>query len=109
MPAFDDVKRSRFKMTIIGIAVVMPFMVFTCWTIYYAWVHKEFNIIAPFSLLGSLIASTIAGIGYYVKKETERGSLLNFSNITNTASNVAKKGKKILEGEDYSDPKEIPL
>lgn len=101
MKGLNDMQRSRLKLTIVGVVVLVLGMLFPVYIINKAADRFIFDISPPWVAFG-IIVTTIGGIiGYYVNKESIRPSLLT--------TNIFDGVKKILPGEDESDPENIPL
>ena len=94
-------QRSRLKLTIVGVVVLILGLLFPIYIIDKASDRYIFDISPPWVAFG-IVVTTIGGvIGYYVNRETARPSFLT--------TNIFDGVKKILPGEDESDPKDIPL
>ena len=97
----NDMQRSRLKLTIAGMVSILVVMLFPIIIISKAAKINVFDINAPWVFLTSCVTVFSGIIGYYVAKESLRPSLL--TNI------ISSPVKKILKGEDESDPEIIPL
>ncbi len=98
-------QRSRLKMTLFGIGVLL----LSLWPILRIIEKKMDNHIFELEpeIMGYLGILSLVGaiIGYYTNRETSRPSLEN-----NTYVNVEKSEEyRELDGEDKTDPEEIPL
>lgn len=102
MNKLNSMQRSRLKLTIVGAALMFAVLLFPIYIINKAAESAIFEVSAPWIALGTII-TTIGGIiGYYVNKESYRPSLISTNIVTNAK-------EKILDGEDESDPDNIPL
>lgn len=102
----NDMQRSRLKMTFFGTGVLLGIALFCMYIILEAAKVNQYDIVAPWTALG-ICATSIAGvISYYTNRETVRPSLLTNTTIVGA---IADEAKKILPGEDETDPEEMPF
>jgi hypothetical protein len=101
---FTGMARSRLKVTFIFGGFGMVGVFFTMFMIWKASEVGQYDVVAAWSSLGSIYVATLAVSGYYLSRETQRPSLLS-----NTFVGMADVEKRILDGEDESDPESIPL
>lgn len=97
----NDLQRSRLKLTIAGMAVIVLVLLVPIFIIFKASSINLYEINAPWIFLGTSITAFATLAGYYINKESIRPSLLT--------TNIFDGVKKILPGEDESDPENIPL
>jgi len=102
----SDLKRSRLKLTIVIIIALIGLLYVPIDVIYAAIEKDKFDLINPWAAFIAIITTLGMVGGYYINKETERSSLL--SNVFNFPSEEMTE-KKVLDGEDESDPHEMPI
>lgn len=101
MKSLNNLQRSRLKLTLVAAAFLMVLAVFPMWIIYLAAGSGIFQLAAPWIYLGTIVTTIGLVFGYYINKESSRPSL--FSTVFNSPV------KRILKGEDETDPEDIPL
>lgn len=100
----NDLKRSRLKLTIF-LVITLILLLYVPIDIIYIGVEKEkFDLVNPWAAFIAIISTIGLVTGYYINKETERSSLL-----TNIINMPEDQEKKVLPGEDNSDPDEMPF
>lgn len=107
MPKIDNINRSRLKVTIVASVALIILAFFPMWFIYFAAVRGEFHAVAAWSSWAATITAMATLAGFYIKKDSDRPSFVN-----NTVSNIhvpELMERKVLDGEDESDPAETPL
>jgi hypothetical protein len=106
MPKIDlgQTQRSRLKVTFIFGGSAFLLCLFPMYIIYIAADVMVFDIVAPWTALAALVTAFTGIAGYYLSRETQRPSLLS-----NTFVGMGDVEKRILDGEDESDPESIPL
>lgn len=104
----NNLKRTRLKLTVV-IVIALIGLLYVPIDVIYAAVEKEkFDLINPWAAFIAVISTIGLVGGYYINKETERSSLL--SNVFNFSSEKELEGKKIMKGEDESDPQnDLPI
>lgn len=98
----NELQRSRLKVALIGSGVLLIILSFPVYIINEAANRYVFDVSAPWIAFGTIVTSISAILGYYLNRETARPSLL-------TNNTFIQPVKKILDGEDFSDPEDIPL
>ena len=98
----NNMQRTRLKLTIMGAILLFIVLMFPIYIIYKASQSAIFELSAPWITFGTIVTTIGAVIGYYVNRESHRPSLMNTNIITPTVH-------KLMNGEDESDPEEIPL
>lgn len=97
-------QRSRLKLTIVAASVLFVMGLFPMWVILKATGFGIFDLAAPWVYLGT-VATTIGLVfGYYINKESSRPSL-----IGGFFGSQISPIKKLMKGEDESDPEDMPL
>lgn len=103
----DDAKRTRLKVTFIAMGLVTLLSFFPMHVILRATTFRVFEIAAAWTAWGLCVAGIGSIAGYYVNKETVRGSLFGIGMGVITGKTPIYKTMK--NHEDESDPEDIPL
>jgi hypothetical protein len=107
LPKIDlaNLQRSRLKITFIFGGAAFLLCLFPMYIIYLAAGSMVFDIVAPWTALAALVTAFTGVAGYYLKKESDRPSLLSNTFIGDVTGGLTPDPNDIGE----SDPKEIPL
>lgn len=103
---FDDIKRSRLKLTIMVNIMLVILSIFPMYIILEAAKAHYYELASVWAAWSGCIVAASTVSGYYLNKETRRPSFIN-----NNISSLGNVGNIIagLMDEDNTDPEEIPL
>ena len=101
-----DPQRTRLKLTIFLVIALIMLMYVPIDIIYKAAEYEKFDLINPWASFIAIISTIGLVSGYYINKETQRSSLIDQTYNFNRTSDVKKK---VLAGEDETDPGMMPI